>query len=452
MGLLDFIRGRSAPRLGRRPDEPKRDSIIFPSLTQIGRINNINGIVYKATPRNLRYFSRTPHARRAINAIKNPIKMLEWEIVPIRDIEWNSELERQAEIVYRCFENPNETDDFQALLEIFLEDRMVCAGALETQIGGDPDRPLWMWPVDALSIQMYAEWDGDPGTPRYAQTVGYGSEFGGGQTVQLLDNELLYMRPNPSSATPFGYAPLEIAFDTIGRLLSVGKFAGNVAGNQRPSIGLDFPGIPQDQLMAMRSFWRNEVEGNGQVPMFASHISADGKSPGMSVHRFYPEGDNGLYLKYQEMLQRELATAFDLSPQNFGIERDVNRDTAEVSQDRDWNQVIKPTAHDVAKALTRHCIQKKLGFSQLCFRFRGLDREDELATARIHDLRYKSNSITPNQIRARFGEDPLDNEWADLTFADWQIALWAARGASQVMDKNLGGGKKPAAKKSNSKG
>jgi hypothetical protein len=33
--------------------------------------------------------------------------------------------------------------------------------------------------------------------------------------------------------------------------------------------------------------------------------------------RFYPEGDNALYLKYQELLVREIAAAFDLSPQNL---------------------------------------------------------------------------------------------------------------------------------------
>ena len=451
MGLLDFIMGRRSPRLGRPPAEPHRDTFAFPNLVQIGRVNQINGLVYKPSPRNLRYFSRTPHARRAINAIKNPIKMLEWEIAPIRDLDWNSELERQAEIAYNCFANPNPSDDFQSLLEQILEDRCLGAAAVETQTGGDAERPLRMWPVDGQSIQMYAEWDGDPKAPRYAQTLGYGSDFGGGQIIRLLDDELMYLRPNPNTATPYGYGPLEIAFDTISRLLSVGKFAGNVAGNQRPSIGLDFPGMTVDQLQVIRSFWRNEVEGNGQVPMFGSSVAADGKAQGMTVHRFYPEGDSGLYLKYQEMLQRELATAFDLSPQNFGIERDVNRDTAEVSQDRDWNQAIKPTAHDIAKAFTRHCIQKKLGFSQLCFRFKGLDREDELATARIFDLRYKGNSITPNQVRARFGEDPLDNEWADMTYADTQIALWAARGVGQVMDNNLGG-TKPAAKKSPAKG
>ena len=50
------------------------------------------------------------------------------------------------------------------------------------------------------------------------------------------------------------------------------------------------------------------------MPLFALQTrGADGKARGPAVLRFYPEGDDGLYLKYQEFLIRELASAFDLS-------------------------------------------------------------------------------------------------------------------------------------------
>ena len=424
-------------RLGRPPKEPKRDTYVYPNLIQIGRVNNMSGLVYKATPRNLRYFSRTSYPRRAINAIKNPIKMLDWEIAPIDGVEWNSELKRQAEIVKACFMQPNPADDFESLLEQLLEDYLIGAGAIETRLGGSESHPLFMYPVDGLSIQIYPNWKPSSSSPRYAQTVGYGSEFGGGQITSLTDDEMLYLRPNPNTATPFGFGPLEIAFNAIARLLAVGEFAGNVAGNARPSIGLDFPGMSSEQLQQMRSFWRNDVEGQGQVPMFSSHTTSDGKASGVEVLRFYPEGDQGLYLKYQEMLQRELACAFDLSPQNFGLESDVNRSTAEVAEDRDWAQAIRPTAHNVAKALTRHCIRGLLGFSQLRFRFVGLDREDELNTARILQTRYQTNSITANEIRDRFGETTMKNQWGEMTWADVQIAMQAARSAAEVLDKDL---------------
>ena len=424
-------------RLGRKPHQPQRDTLIYPNLVQVGRVNNISGLVYKATPRNLRYFSRTPYPRRAINAIKNPIKMLEWEIAPLAGVEWNSELKRQAEIVKTCFSEPNATDDFQSLLEQLLEDYLIGAGAVETRLGGSASHPLYMFPCDGLSIQIYPNWDPTKNKPRYAQTIGYGSQFGGGTILHLNDEELMYVRPNPNTATPFGFGPLEIAFNAIARLLAVEEFAGNVAGNARPSIGLDFPGLSPEQLQTIRSFWRNDVEGQGLVPMFSSHMTADGKTSGVEVLRFYPEGDAGLYLQYQEMLQRELAAAFDLSPQNLNLEGGSNRSTAEVSEDRDWAQAIRPIAHDISKALTRHCIKGLLGFSQLRFRFVGLDREDELNTSRILQTRYQTNSITANEIRDRFGEPKMKGQWGDMTWADVQIAMMAAKSAGEVLDADL---------------
>jgi hypothetical protein len=152
-------------RLGRRRQEPVRETVRFPNLVQIGRVNQINRLVYKATPRNLRYFSRTPYPRRAINAIKNRIKLLDWEIAPLDGIDWNSELQKQAEICKVCFDHPNESDDFESMIEQVLEDYLIGAGAVETQVSGDPQRPLFMWPTDGLSIQIYPQWSGKPNEP-----------------------------------------------------------------------------------------------------------------------------------------------------------------------------------------------------------------------------------------------------------------------------------------------
>ena len=100
---------------------------------------------------------------------------------------------------------------------------------------------------------------------------------------------------------------------------------------------------------------------------------------------------------------------------------------------------------------TREALHGKLGFSQLQFRFKGIEAEDELNTATVFEKEYKNNAVTPNEYRQKRGMDPLKNEWADLTYADFEIAMNAARGAAEVDDKNLGSSGKPA-KKSQPKG
>jgi hypothetical protein len=65
---------------------------------------------------------------------------------------------------------------------------------------------------------------------------------------RLRNDELIYIRPNPSTATSFGHGPLEVEFNTASRIPGVGEFAGDVASNARPSIGLDLGIATTDAL------------------------------------------------------------------------------------------------------------------------------------------------------------------------------------------------------------
>lgn len=425
--VADWSGDRLAQALwaGRMRKAPARVSTAYARLMNLGSVRyQKDRPLIKPTPSNLRMFSRTPYARRAINRIKGAIAELEWEIVPKANAKESSELKRQIEVTTACLQRPNNDDSFRTLLEQCVEDYLICgAGAIEQEIGADKIRPLWMWPVDALSIQVYAAWSGDRNEPRYLQTQGYGN-VGGVQGVSLLNEQLIYIRKDPNTENPFGYGCLEVAFNSINRQLGVADYAGNLTSNSQPENLLQFTGMDRTTLDAFRDWWRNEIEGQGQTPIVGGEE--------VQVHKLRGSSDDALYLKYQEFLLREIATAFELSPQNLGVEADVNRNTSEVGDDRDWDAIIKPTARNFSAYLTRESIEGRLGFSQLEFRFRGLDREDELNLAQVYEIEYRSNGITPNEYRARRGLPPLESAWADMPYADVEIAIKGAQGAKQV--------------------
>jgi hypothetical protein len=135
-----------------------------------------------------------------------------------------------------------------------------------------------------------------------------------------------------------------MAFDTINNILQVAESTGHVAGNQRSSI------MPWAKATRKATLRRSAAIGSTksrEVPITA--IDGGGRSDdkskrGVEVHRLYPEGDNRMFLEYQRLLIKTLAAAFDLSPMNFGVDADVNRNQGEVNEDRDWNQAIKPCA------------------------------------------------------------------------------------------------------------
>lgn len=418
-------------KVGRPSHEPHRDTVPYARLQNI--FSAWNGgrdrPLVKATPARLRNFAKNVYARRAIKVIKDSIATKPFEVVARDGVTPNPELDKQCLLVATCLSKPNNDDSWRSLLEQLIEDICVCgAGAAEHQSGGDALRPLWIWPVDALAIQIVPGWDGDVAKPRYFQSLGYGN-VGTQRGIPLRNDELVYMRYDPSTETPFGLGPLEVAFATINRQLSAAEYAGNVAGNASAENLLFFKNADDAQLQAIRNYWQNEIEGQGKMPIFGSDD--------LKVEHLRGNTDAHLFLAYQELLIREIAAAFGISPQNLAIERDVNRDTAEVAEDRDYRQTIIPMADLITSYINREVIEGQLGFSQIELKIQGLDREDELDTAKIMDLRWKTNSITADEIRGRYGEAPIDGPWGSMTKADIDIAISAARGAQSVDDPEL---------------
>jgi len=169
----------------------------------------------KPTPANLRRFAETPVVRRAMNVIKDRIAAMDWQIRVRRGVRAGEVVfaERKLRALRRTLEEPNAVDSFRTLIEQAIEDALTGGfGAIEMEPTGDPDRPAMLWPVDGASIRINAGWDGQPETPRYAQALPGQLES---SAVSLRDDQLMYVRMNPRSFTPFGLGPLEVAFETV---------------------------------------------------------------------------------------------------------------------------------------------------------------------------------------------------------------------------------------------
>lgn len=418
---------------GRLRKAPERETSAYARLMSLGmRGPDKTRPLIKPTPANLRRFARTPYARRAINRIKNPIAQLKWEVKPKANVKESPELKRQIKAVTDCLNSPNNDDSYRSFVEQLIEDLLLCGGGTyEQQVGGNAIRPLWMWPVDALSIQIYPGWSGAANEARYVQTLGHGN-VGGVQGRPLRNDELVYIRLNPSTETPFGYGPLEIAFNTINRYLGVADYAGNLASNAQPENMLFFEGMDQPTLQTFRNYWRDEIEGQGNTP-----IQGGPKDAKATVLKLRGTNDDALFLKYQEFIIREIAVSFEIFSLSLGLQQDVNRNTAEVAEDMDWDNTIIPAAKLIESYINRESIAARLGFSQIEFKLVGLDREDEKMTADIYEKYYKNNLTTPNEHREKMGMPPSESEWGDMTYVDVEIAKEAAKGAKDVLDDQL---------------
>lgn len=432
---------------GRLRKVPARDSLAYARIFNIGGwYTSDKRPLIKPTPANLRMFGKTPYARRAIRRIKDPIGNLQWEVGPKPGIKLNSALQKQIDVSTRCLEEPNYDDSHRSFVEQIVEDMMTNgAGSYEHQTGADAMRPFWAWPVDSMSIQLNPAWSGKDSEARYYQSIGYGN-IGGVEGIPLKNSELVYIRMEPTTENPFGLGPLEVAFAAINRKLGVEDYAGKVASAASPENIVILPGATDEEVRAMRDFWRNEIEGQGMIPFIGSPSTDKEAQP--KVEQMRGGDDKAVFIAYQELLIREIATAFCVSPLSLGVQNDVNRNTGEVVDDMDWDNAVVPVATRIAAHVTRESINTRMGFSQLEYRYIGLKRDDKEAEAKIYETEYQNNAIVPDEYRKRNRMPPLPGPWGKMTYADAQIAIAAARGANEVDDPNLpkprkGSGSKP---------
>ncbi len=354
----------------------------------------------KPTPANLRKFAETPLVRRAINLIKDRVASLDWQVRLKRG--YTSEkvgyAARKAAILRRTLEAPNDSDSFRTLIEQVLEDALVGGfGAIEMDLTGDTERPFELWPVDGATIRINPRWDGRADSPRYAQATGLVGSEG---LIPLNDDELLYLRMNPRTHTPFGLGPLEVAFETVNSFLSAHRFAGKLASNAVVQYALWLNETTPAQHERLIRWWQDEIEGTGRVPILSTEQQPQ-------VLRFAQGTDADLRLSWQEFLIRMVGNAFGLPPMLLGMEQDVNRSTAGALMDEAFHSAITPLARLLAEHLTRDLFAKRLGWPEFEFVFNELDSRDEMSELEIQTALLAAGVLTVNEVRAMRGLAPL---------------------------------------------
>lgn len=152
---------------------------------------------------NLRRFAETPLVRRAINLLKDRIASMDWQVKVKRGFSAADVADASARMLAlrRALEEPNASDSFRTLMEQVLEDALVGGfGAIEMELTSDAQKPVNLWAVDGASVKINPKWDGKPESTRYAQTTGLP---GTNAQIFLRDDQLIYIRMNPRSHTPF---------------------------------------------------------------------------------------------------------------------------------------------------------------------------------------------------------------------------------------------------------
>jgi HK97 family phage portal protein len=397
---LQAYRNRSADLAATQSDAARKTAILPSILSPLRTGPNGQAALMKPTPANLRRFAETPVARRAINLVKDKIASMDWQVRVRRGYNPAAVPDAQARInaLRQCLEEPNSADSFRTLFEPAIEDTLVGGfGAIEMEATGDPSQPFRLYAVDGATIQIDPAWKGDPAQPRYAQQTG---RIGGGALIPLLDDELMYIRLNPRSHTPFGLGRLEVAFETITQFLGANRYAGRLASNSVVQYALWLNEATPEQHDRLIRWWQDEIEGTGRVPILSSENKPE-------VLRFAGGTDADLHIAWQQFLLVMIANAFDLPPMLLGMTQDVNKSTASEMADEAFASAIVPVAKLLAEHITRDLFAKRLGWREFEFVFNDLESRDETEELNIQIQLLQNGVLTIGEVRQQRGLDPI---------------------------------------------
>ena len=353
----------------------------------------------KPSAASLRKFAETPVARRAINLVKDRIASMDWQVRVRRgfDPAGVKDVQEKLDALRAALEQPNTSDSFRTLFEQVLEDTLVGGfGAIEMKPTGDASKPFELWAIDGAAIQVDPRWNGEAETPRYGfQTGRVGSEA----ITPLLDSELIYIRLNPRTYTPFGLGRLEVAYESISQLLSANRYAGRLASNSVVQYALWLDETTPEQHDRLIRWWQDEIEGTGRVPVLSCE-----KKP--EVLRFAGGTDADLRIAWQEFLIRMIGNAFDLPPMLLGLEADVNQSTAGEFADEAFQSAIVPVAKLLAEHITRDLFGKCIGWPEFEFLFNDLVSRDEQGELNIQIQLLNAGVLSVAEVRAMRGLPP----------------------------------------------
>ena len=241
----------------------------------------------------LRNFAKNPVVRRPIALIEDYVSRLPYRIVPV-DPNDNTDYTEQIKIIKNVIDNPNTIHTKRKLDRMILEDLLTFdVGVVEKAIGGDKQRPLFLYPTDGTTMQFIVPYDyTDPNAFRYSQIQP------NGQTPHYFTaKQIAYIQHNVFTDRPQGLSPVLSAYNYICYYINALERSDDVASNSTADFLIHLKGTDKDKAKEFRDYMENTIQGTGTIP-----VSNGDATSGVETHQIRAINKDGLFLDWQNML------------------------------------------------------------------------------------------------------------------------------------------------------
>jgi len=337
--------------------------------------------------------------RLVIETRKDQMEKLKWHIKPKDD---KAKPDARCDELTKFFLQPDKEHNWSTWLRMLLEDLFVIDAPTvypRHTLGGE----LYaLEPVDGATIKRVLD---DFGRTPLAPDPAYQQILKGVPAINYTRDELLYMPRNVRTHKVYGYSPVEQIIITVN--IALRRQANQLSYYTEGNVPNLLFSVPKewnpDQIRLFQEWWDTITQGQSK------HYG-----------RFIPEGAKPVEIKqpplkdmYDEWLARVVCFCFSIEPTPFVAQ--VNRATATTSREQSLSEGLAPNKNWV-KSMIDSVIVRYFGITDLEFAW----VDDEITTpkekAEIAAIYVAAKVMTPDEVRADLGKEPLTQEQRDAAW------------------------------------
>ena len=396
-----YARPRNSPE---RNTEALPQQSIYGSIVPFTTINGKRHVTPKPNSLAIRNFSRNNAVvRRCINIIKDAI--VKKKLV-IEDVDGNDNRELKA-IFANLFEHPNDDDTARTFKAAVIED-LACGdcGCIEIAKSGNPQRPMFLFSVDGLSMEFVL---GASDNIKFAQrqTTGYGMGLQSAPTnyKYFTGDQILYLKKQCFTSTPYGLSAIEAAWDYIRALTNTFNYSAEIASNALPKFMANIKGINGDVLNAYRSYFEYECIGTPNLPL----VSAED----VKAVQIAPISEEATFKAYQEFVIGIIAISFGIPAEKLAVAKSNDRSKISEINENLLQDCIIPFCDVLEESYNRIIAMTGFG-DKVRARFVHEETLEQKQTKQTMMVELFQNDLaTANGALKMLGLPLLDDEYAD---------------------------------------
>lgn len=365
----------------------------------------------------LRALSRVGIVRRGIDVIKDGVLSLPYTLEPVGKVP-TKQLELNKSIIKNVLNRPNLVHDYRAFFGMVLDDLITLdAGVWNQRKGGNPLRPLFLYAVDAITMEKLQPYDfTNPDGDMYLQRTP-----GIAQDKTFSPHDIKWLQKNHFTDNPYGLSPLEVMYRYLSYLMDAIDNAADIASVDTIKFVLALEAAESTKLKEAQEYIES-VQGTGGIPLFGGKINSA---------QVGAINSDSLYIEWQKFLLTLCAKCLNL-PESCLVTNDVN-DRNNISEVRQQiiMEAIKPYADILELAINQQIIEA-MGITNIVFKFvyEETEAQKKAKTDRINSM-VTTEQITINEAREMQGiSTKLPTEYGDYTLSEAKARINEKRQAN----------------------